>query len=124
MLRNWSNRITSALLILFMFLNYWSQIFYKHHHSDVCRCGENCGCGCKGKVVVNLINSVCLDSEGCGCKKGKVVSKSPTEEGLVIVEKKFSISFRESFFAFPEVLRCPPNPMDIFHPPEEFRIDI
>ncbi len=124
MLRYRLNKIISVLLILVMFLNYGSQIFYKHHHSDVCHCGESCGCGCKGKDVVNLVNSVCLDSEGCGCKKGKVVSKSPIEEGLVIVEKKFSFSFRDPLFAFPGILICPPNPVDIFHPPEEFGMNI
>lgn len=102
-----------------MFLNYGSQIFYKHHHGGVCNCNENCGCGCKGKVVVNLINSVCFDSEGCGCKKGQVVSKSPMEEGLIIVENKFSFSFRDSFFTFSKVLKFSPIQSDIFHPPEE-----
>ncbi|CUS78037.1 hypothetical protein JGI7_01605 [Candidatus Kryptonium thompsonii] len=112
--------MASILLVFIMFLNYGSQIFYKHHHhGDICHCNENCGCGCKGKVVVNLINSVCFDSEGCGCKKGQIVSKSPTEEGLIIVENKFSFSFRDPFLAFSEVLKFLPIQSDIFHPPEE-----
>ncbi|WP_141653950.1 hypothetical protein [Candidatus Kryptonium thompsonii] len=120
MLKCLINSMASILLVFIMFLNYGSQIFYKHHHhGDICHCNENCGCGCKGKVVVNLINSVCFDSEGCGCKKGQIVSKSPTEEGLIIVENKFSFSFRDPFLAFSEVLKFLPIQSDIFHPPEE-----
>ncbi len=117
------NKILSLTLIFVMMLNYATQfvpIKPKHHRATECHCSENCGCGCKGKVVLNFTGSVCLDALGCGCSKGKNIPDLPIKEGLI---SKIEIFLPLSPSDFFNNIEKPTNLItadDIFHPPENF----
>ncbi len=117
------NKISALLVVFVMMLNYATQVVSvkpKHHCASECHCSENCGCGCKGKIVLNLTHSVCLDALGCGCSKGKNISDLPIKEGLI---SKIEIFLPLPPLKFSICVEEPTNLItteDIFHPPENF----
>jgi len=89
-----------------------------HCHGGVCQCEENCKCGCKGKIGINLINFVCLDSTGCGCKKVKNVSDFPIKEAKFETKKDLFPFNQQKFFTIVENLNISISQTEIFHPPD------
>lgn len=117
------NKILSFALVFVMMLNYVmliAPVKPKHHCINECRCGENCGCGCKGKVVLSPAGSVCLDAVGCGCSMGENIPDFSIKEGLIskieIFHPLSSWKFLNHFKKSIDLVSTD----DIFHPPDNF----
>lgn len=110
-------------LTFVMLLNYSAQIFpvkVKNHCAESCQCTDNCGCGCKGKVSINFVNFVCIDSVGCSCSKGKQIPNFPIKEGIIPAYKILMPLYPGEFFTLLEDLTEFITEFDILHPPENF----